>query len=132
MFYFQPREDPTLAEILDKIRIAVFKNGIRTIEFFKDHDKLRSGVITDNQFVCGLALACGKEAQLSRGEIQKLVENYRLPDGRVQYKQFCDAMENGEKVFNKLSTIFFFNLMTKYADFFACLFLQSLYQLSDW
>ncbi|KAK7002739.1 hypothetical protein BgiMline_004147 [Biomphalaria glabrata] len=89
-----PREDPTLAEILDKIRIAVFKNGIRTIEFFKDHDKLRSGVITDNQFVCGLALACGKEAQLSRGEIQKLVENYRLPDGRVQYKQFCDAMEN--------------------------------------
>ncbi|KAH9519717.1 hypothetical protein Btru_070724 [Bulinus truncatus] len=89
-----PKEDPTLAEILDKIRIAVFKNGIRTIEFFKDHDKLRSGVITDNQFVCGLALACGKEAQLSRGEIQKLVEYYRLPDGRVQYKQFCDNMEH--------------------------------------
>ncbi|KAK3798859.1 hypothetical protein RRG08_050238 [Elysia crispata] len=89
-----PAKDPTLAEILDKIRVSVYKNGIRTIEFFKDHDKLRSGVITENQFVCGLALACGKEAQLSRQEIQKVVEYYRLPDGRIQYKEFCDAMEN--------------------------------------
>ncbi|RUS91000.1 hypothetical protein EGW08_001217, partial [Elysia chlorotica] len=89
-----PTKDPTLSEILDKVRVSVYKNGIRTIEFFKDHDKLRSGVITENQFVCGLALACGKEAQLSRHEIQKVVEYYRLPDGRIQYKEFCDAMEN--------------------------------------
>ncbi|GFR65921.1 hypothetical protein ElyMa_001958300 [Elysia marginata] len=89
-----PTKDPTLSEILDKVRVSVYKNGIRTIEFFKDHDKLRSGVITENQFVCGLALACGKEAQLSRPEIQKVVEYYRLPDGRIQYKEFCDSMEN--------------------------------------
>jgi len=56
---------------------------------------LRSGIITENQFVCGLALAVGKEAQLSRPEIQKVVEYYRQPDGRVQYKEFCDMMENG-------------------------------------
>lgn len=86
--------DPALNQIFDKIRVAVFKNGIRTIEFFKDHDKLRSGIITENQFVCGLALAVGKEAQLSRPEIQKVVEYYRQPDGRVQYKEFCDMMEN--------------------------------------
>ena len=35
--------------MFDKIQIAVHKNGIRTTEFFKDHDKLRSGVITRNQ-----------------------------------------------------------------------------------
>ncbi|KAL5019414.1 hypothetical protein ScPMuIL_005136 [Solemya velum] len=86
--------DPALNQIFDKIRVAVFKNGIRTIEFFKDHDKLRSGIITENQFVCGLALAVGKEAQLSRHEIQKIVEYYRQPDGRVLYKEFCDVMEN--------------------------------------
>lgn len=95
-----PSSDPTLAEILDKIRVAVFKNGIRTIEFFKDHDKLRSGVITENQFICGLALACGKEAQLSRQEIQKVVEYYRLPDGRILYKQFSEAMENAFNIPN--------------------------------
>ena len=27
----------------------MYKNGIRTNEFFKDHDKLRSGVITESQ-----------------------------------------------------------------------------------
>ncbi|KAK3583614.1 hypothetical protein CHS0354_039437 [Potamilus streckersoni] len=87
-------EDPALNQIFDKIRVAVFKNGVRTTEFFKDHDKLRSGIITENQFVCGLALAVGKEAQLSRAEIQKVVEYYRQPDGRVKYKEFCDMMEN--------------------------------------
>ena len=88
--------DPNLQEIFDKIRVAVHKNRIRTIEFFRDYDKLRSGVITEHQFVCGLSLAIGKEAQLSRTEIQMIVEFYKQPDGRVGYKEFCDMMENGE------------------------------------
>merc|ERR1711860_294924 len=75
--------DPALNQIFDKIRVAVFKNGIRMNEFFKDHDKLRSGIITDNQFVCGLTLAVGKEAQLSRAEVQKVVHYYKQEDGRV-------------------------------------------------
>ena len=75
--------------------MAVFKNRVRTIEFFKDYDKLRSGVITANQFVCGLSLAIQREAQLSRGEIQKIVEFYKTDDQRVRYKEFCDMMENG-------------------------------------
>lgn len=40
-----------LGAIFEKIRIAVYKNGVRTTEFFRDHDKLRSGIITENQ-VC--------------------------------------------------------------------------------
>ncbi len=39
----------SLDEIFQKIRTVVYKNGIRTTEFFRDHDKLRSGVITENQ-----------------------------------------------------------------------------------
>ena len=42
---------PSLQQILSNIGNVVFKNGIRTTEFFKDHDKLNSGVITENQ-VC--------------------------------------------------------------------------------
>lgn len=38
-----------MQEIFEKIREAIHKNGIRTTEFFKDHDKLRSGEITENQ-----------------------------------------------------------------------------------
>lgn len=95
---FQPSHEPALSETLQKISIAIFKHGIRMMDFFKDHDKLRSGLITENQFICGLSLACGKQAQLQRPEIQKVLEFYRLPDGRVQYKAFCDDMENGEKL----------------------------------
>lgn len=76
--------------------MAVFKNGIRTTEFFRDHDKLRSGIVTESQFKCGLSLAVGKEAQLSRAEIQKVVEYYRVADDRVQYREFCQMMENGQ------------------------------------
>ena len=90
--------DPSLNQIFDKLRVATFKNGIRSLEFFKDHDRLRSGIITENQFICGLVLAAGKEAQLSRAEIQKIVEFYRVPDGRVQYREFCDMLENSEWV----------------------------------
>lgn len=85
---------PSLQEIFEKIREAIHKNGIRTTEFFKDHDKLRSGEITENQFICGLSLCCGTQANLSREEIQKVVDVYRQPDGRVRYKEFCDIMEN--------------------------------------
>ena len=42
-------EQYSLQHILSKIGNVVFKNGIRTTEFFKDHDKLNSGVITHNQ-----------------------------------------------------------------------------------
>ena len=48
-FVFQRPRTPSLDEIFEKIREAVHKNGIRTTEFFKDHDKLRSGEITENQ-----------------------------------------------------------------------------------
>lgn len=85
---------PALQDIFEKIREAIHKNGIRTTEFFKDHDKLRSGEITENQFICGLSLCCGTQAHLSRDEIQKVVEVYRQPTGRVRYKEFCDIMEN--------------------------------------
>ena len=47
--FFQTNKQSSLQDIFDKIRVAVHKNGIRTTEFFKDHDKLRSGVITENQ-----------------------------------------------------------------------------------
>lgn len=86
--------DVSLGAIFEKIRTAVYKNGVRTTEFFRDHDKLRSGVITENQFVCGLSLCCGTIANLSRDEIQQVVAFYRTEDGRVRYKEFCDMMEN--------------------------------------
>ena len=50
--------------------------------------------ITENQFANGLSLAVGKEAQLSRAEIQKVVEFYRTSPGGVRYREFCEMLEN--------------------------------------
>ena len=47
----QMSEVASLDEIFQRIKDAIYKNGIRTTEFFRDHDKLRSGVITENHVV---------------------------------------------------------------------------------
>jgi len=92
------KHDSEIESVFNKIREAVHKNGIRTTEFFKDHDKLRSGIVTKNQFVCGLSLCCGTQANLSRDEIDILVRYYQTEDGRVRYKEFCNLMENAFNV----------------------------------
>jgi hypothetical protein len=78
--------------------LASHKNGIRISEFFRDYDKLRSGVITENQFICALSLAVGKQAHLSRNDIGKLVSYFKQPDGRCYYKDFTDSIENAFNV----------------------------------
>ncbi|XP_072165025.1 uncharacterized protein [Diadema setosum] len=90
----EEEEDSELNRIFAKIQMAVHKFGIRTPEFFRDHDKLRSYVITENQFKCGLLLCVSNKVELSRDEVQKVVDHYKMPDGRVHYKEFCDLMEN--------------------------------------
>nr|XP_054773761.1 uncharacterized protein LOC129281858 [Lytechinus pictus] len=95
--YNIPKEieaDNELSQIFAKIQVAIHKYGIRTPEFFRDHDKLRSYIITENQFKCGLLLCVGNKVTLTRDEVQKLVDFYKRPDGRVHYKEFCDLMEN--------------------------------------
>jgi Ca2+-binding EF-hand superfamily protein len=81
-------------DILQKIRDAVYKYGIRTTEFFFDHDKFRSGIITRNQFNCGLSASVSQRAHLTQEEIDKVADHFSLPDGNVKYKAFCDIMEN--------------------------------------
>ena len=98
--YIQVQVPTSVDDIFARIRDVVYKNGIRTTEFFKDHDKLRSGVITENQFICGLSLCCGQLAHLSREEIQMVVEHFKTKDGSVRYKGFCDIMENSYNVPN--------------------------------
>lgn len=71
---------------------------MRTTDFFKDFDKLRSGIITEPQFRSALHLAVGKEAQLSPSEVQQVIEFYRVDEGRVNYRDFCFMIENGNAI----------------------------------
>merc|ERR1719436_1881563 len=93
-----PEAKEEMYQIFDRLAIAIFKNRIRTTEFFRDHDKLRSGIITRNQFIRGLTLAQDGvqlgASLLTASEINKIAEYYSDPNGMVRYRKFCDRMEN--------------------------------------
>jgi hypothetical protein len=59
---------------------------------------LLAGVVTENQFVCGLSLACSAHnaAHLSRDEIQTLVGEFADADGHVRYREFCQLTDSGQ------------------------------------
>ncbi|XP_069741796.1 EF-hand calcium-binding domain-containing protein 6-like [Narcine bancroftii] len=94
--YWPPElpKSPEILEVIDKIRNVVFLRGIRMPEFFKDYDRLHSGLVTESQFIRGLNLACGKEANLTEQDIQTVRKCFNTPDGKVRYRDFCDLMEH--------------------------------------
>ena len=83
-----------MQEIIDKISVACHKYEIRIGDFFKDYDRLRSGIITERQFSTALSLAVQKEAALDNDDVNQLTQFYKMPDDRVDYKTFCDTIEN--------------------------------------
>jgi len=93
-----PRKLLSVEKLLEKVQLRVYKDGIRTTEFFIDHDKLRSGYITKNQFVIGLTLICGMRCPLSREDMELITNHYSGSNGRVCYRDFCFFMENAFNV----------------------------------
>ncbi|PAA77603.1 hypothetical protein BOX15_Mlig010687g4 [Macrostomum lignano] len=88
--------DPSIEMILQRLRVAVHKYGIRLLEFLRDHDKLRHDLVTENQFVKSLMLAIGKQAQLTLPECHALAHYFAAKDGsnRVRYRDFALAMDS--------------------------------------
>jgi hypothetical protein len=84
----------SIQDIVDRISIACHKEGIRIVDFFRDYDRLRSGVITDRQFATGLSLGVKKAANLCNDDISQLCEYYRIGNEQIDYKSFADSVEN--------------------------------------
>ncbi|VDP90274.1 unnamed protein product [Echinostoma caproni] len=93
---------PSLHMIMDRIKFAVHRRGIRVMEFFTDYDKLRHDAVTEHQFVCALLLAIGKEAQLTRPEVQMIANYYRKNDNPdlISYREFCRQVDSPFLVLN--------------------------------
>lgn len=90
--------DKRMQNLFDRVHVAIFKNRIRSTEFFRDHDKLRSGIITRNQFIRGLTLAQDGvqlgASLLTVDEINSVADYYSDNNGMVHYKEFCYKLEN--------------------------------------
>jgi hypothetical protein len=70
----------------------VKQKNIRVGEFMRDFDKLRSGSITDTQFLSCLSMM---KIYLSHKESEMLVEKYRNPERlrEVLWREFCDDID---------------------------------------
>ena len=79
--------------LVTRLRVSFNRTRVRPIDFFKDHDPLRSAVITENQFIRGLSNACAvpKGLRLTASEVQNVVDQYKADgkNGGVRYRDFC-------------------------------------------
>ncbi|KAA3674765.1 uncharacterized protein DEA37_0006198 [Paragonimus westermani] len=101
----EPMEDhlrPSLNMLIDRICFAAHRRGIRVMDFFADYDKLKHDAITEHQFVCALLLAIGKEAELTREEVQMLMNNYRSSKypGLIAYRDLCRRIDSAFHILN--------------------------------
>ena len=99
LFFFSFQKD-TLSDVLtiiEKIQVLCYKFGIRSVEFFKDFDKLRLGLCLEDEFKSGIDLFTRKFLPLSFKQLNDLTNFYRVPnDGRIYYRAFTDLIENSE------------------------------------
>eukprot|EP00743_Colponemidia_sp_Colp-15_P002007 GILK01002181.1.p1 GENE.GILK01002181.1~~GILK01002181.1.p1 ORF type:complete len:916 (-),score=199.27 GILK01002181.1:158-2905(-) len=80
----------TAEDVLATVRAAVMTNRIRIGEFFRDFDKLRSGLVTAEKFKTGLTMS---NLRLTVPEVQVLVDRYGNGHGQVRWREFVDAVE---------------------------------------
>ncbi|XP_063718661.1 uncharacterized protein LOC134845608 isoform X2 [Symsagittifera roscoffensis] len=81
--------------VIEKIQVLCYKFGIRSIEFFRDYDKLRLGLCLEDEFRAGLDLFTRKFLHLSQKQLNDVTNFYRVPDdGRIYYRAFTDLIEN--------------------------------------
>jgi len=79
-------------DVITRLRVSFYRTRVRPIDFFKDHDKLRSKVVTENQFIRGLSNACSapKGLTLTASEVEEVVDRYKARGGGVAYRDFCN------------------------------------------
>jgi hypothetical protein len=78
---------------MENIQKIVKQKNLRIGEFMRDFDPLRSGSITETQFLSCLSMM---KIYLTRRESELLVEKYRNPEKvvkEVQWRDFCDKVD---------------------------------------
>lgn len=93
---------PSQHMIVDRIKCTIRKRGIRVMDFFVDYDKLKHDEVTEHQFTCALLSSVGKEAKLSREEVQMLANYYRSTTNPqfINYREFCREIDSRKYVKN--------------------------------
>eukprot|EP00656_Telonema_subtile_P042078 TRINITY_DN4750_c0_g1_i1.p1 TRINITY_DN4750_c0_g1~~TRINITY_DN4750_c0_g1_i1.p1 ORF type:complete len:1197 (+),score=405.96 TRINITY_DN4750_c0_g1_i1:120-3710(+) len=93
-----------LAGIHNQCRAYCAEKGVRSKEFFKDFDKLNTGLITEAQFLRALDSAA---LPVNAQETQHILDAYKCNKNRaamVKYQIFCNRVDGLEAADNKFET----------------------------
>jgi hypothetical protein len=97
------QSEPSLDDIMYRVKSFIAKNRIRIREFLQDYDPLRNGVIHPHKFRSGLSSAGIK---LTEPELAVLEKQYTVPTlgfnhTSLNYVAFCDEIDQGKsQIFN--------------------------------
>lgn len=80
------------SEVEERLKLFVFEERVRAVDFFRDFDKLNSGYVTPTQFRRVLDAV---KLRLSDDEAAALIEKYSRPGRGVNYLSFCDEIDTG-------------------------------------
>jgi hypothetical protein len=84
-------------ELVDRLRLFVVRRRVRALEFMRDYDRLRSGLIPKSKFISAVMMV---GFGLRPAEQEALARAYAAaesgPDSeRILYLRFCDDLESG-------------------------------------
>jgi len=93
-----------LLTIINQCRAFCSEKGVRSKEFFKDFDKLNTGVITEAQFLRGLDHS---SLPVNSMEIKHILDAYKCTKNRasmVKYEIFCNRVDGLESTIHKFES----------------------------
>ncbi|ORZ38445.1 hypothetical protein BCR44DRAFT_1428282 [Catenaria anguillulae PL171] len=83
-------EAVSLDRTLEEIKRYAYIQRIRMVDFFRDYDHHNQGIVSEHQFCAALKLV---KVNLSKAQLDMLLSTYRSQDGRINYRSFCDTIE---------------------------------------
>jgi Ca2+-binding EF-hand superfamily protein len=93
-----------LLTIINQCRAFCSEKGVRSKEFFRDFDKLNTGLITEAQFLRGLDHS---SLPVNSAEIKHILEAYKCTKNRasmVKYEIFCNRVDGLEDTIHKFES----------------------------
>ncbi|XP_047366820.1 uncharacterized protein LOC124955844 [Vespa velutina] len=85
----------------NKIRAAIFRLGLSLWDYYKPLDPDNNSLISETKFVSILNGPLKETIGLSNKEICDLADYFRVQDGRILYRQFCEVIHDSVPDFSK-------------------------------
>lgn len=82
-----------VSDVILEVQREVFPQRIRILDVFRDFDRQKRDEITPSQFLRCMQMLFSRRVRVNPKDAQRVIEHYAVPNGNVNYKKFCEAVE---------------------------------------